>query len=105
MDHRKKTSRQIGELIELATQIQVVGTPPFFKDKVMQQLGKTTVSTEPLVFLYWFTPKLQVAALLLFVLLNLTGLYYHGSFQQEEELQSFAETYGLYPAQEESIFN
>ena len=105
MNDKKTTSQFVDELIESVSGIETVDTPPFFKDRVLKQLGKTEETVEVPPFFHWFTPKLQLAALMVFVLINLGVLYYYNSFNQDQELQSFAEAYGLSESSEESILN
>ncbi len=101
----KKTTKFIDDLIDSASTIENVNTPPFFKDKVLSKLGKHPEANEVPQFLYWFTPKVQLVALMVFIFVNLGVLYYYENSGQEQELQSFAETYGLLSSQEESILN
>ncbi|WP_299529215.1 hypothetical protein [Ulvibacterium sp.] len=102
---KKNTSERIDELIDSAPDIETVNTPPFFKDKVLQRLSQPRDSQPQLGWLPWFTPKYQMAALFLFVLLNALVLYTYSDSNREEEIQTFAEAYGLSSAQEETLLN
>ena len=105
MNDKKTTAKFLDELIDSASDIERVKTPPFFKDKVLNRLEKDQKAIEVPPFWYWFSPRLQLAALLVFVFLNIGVLYYYAQNSREQELQSFAEAYGLSTSQEESIIN
>lgn len=105
MNEKKNTSQRIDELIDSASGIEAVSTPPFFKDKVLNRLSQTRDSQPQLGWLPWFAPKYQMAALFLFVLLNMLVLYTYSDSNREEEIQTFAEAYGLSSAQDESMLN
>lgn len=104
MNDKKITPQIIDELIDSASSFEVVDTPPFFKDRVLHRLSKAE-DNEVSYSLNWFGPRFQWAALVVFIMLNFGVLYYYNSAQQEQELQSFAETYGLSSAQNNSILN
>lgn len=105
MNDKKNTSKKLDDLIESVSDIKSVGAPPFFKDRVLSQLRTQESQEQSLLVLDWFTPRLQIAALLAFVLLNLGVLYHYISSNQNQELETFAQTYGLSSSQEESILN
>jgi hypothetical protein len=105
MNDKKNTSKQIDELIDSASGIEAVSTPPFFKDKVLKRLSQTSDSQPQQGWLPWFTPKYQIAALFLLVLVNGIVLYNYSDSNREEEIQTFAEAYGLSSAQDESMLN
>ena len=105
MNDKNSTPELIDELIDSVSKIERVNTPPFFKDKVLLNIDKRQQINKVPSFLYWLTPKYQFAALLLFVFLNLSVLYYYTANNKEQELESFADAYGLSSSQEESILN
>ncbi|WP_422859161.1 hypothetical protein ACOKFD_17925 [Flagellimonas sp. S174] len=105
MNEKKNTLKHLDDLIESVSDIESVGAPPFFKNKVLSKLGKLDDQENVLTVLNWFNPKLQIAALLAFVFLNLGVLYYYNSSYQKEKMQTFAEAYGLSSTQEDSILN
>lgn len=104
MNDKRTTPEFIDELIDSASEVKMVNTPPFFKDKVLNRLSQTR-EEKPVEFLNWFTPKYQVAALLMFVALNVVALYSYQLSSEEQELQTFAEAYGLSDDGSESILN
>ncbi|GGG59077.1 hypothetical protein [Bizionia arctica] len=67
---------------------------PFFKDKTMQLLFSEKEEKESFVF-SWFSPKLQFATLVCFVLLNVFAYVKINSNTYNSNVQDFAETYGL----------
>ncbi|MEM8847119.1 MAG: hypothetical protein AAGD17_08470 [Bacteroidota bacterium] len=105
MNDKKNTFKDLDDLIDSVSDIQSVGTPPFFKDKVLNELKKQGNQEQSQLILSWLTPKLQIAALLAFVFLNLGVLYYYNSTNHNEELETFAQEYGLSTSQEETILN
>lgn len=105
MDGKKITQQKIDEVLDSASQIEAVNTPPFFKDKVLNRLVDTDEVEELLPILTWFTPKYQVAALLLFIVLNVMAIYTYRSSNQQEQLTTFAEAFGLSSSDQQSILN
>ena len=96
MEAKKNINQMIDETLESVSRIDTVDTPPFFKDKVLRRLDKQEEKeTEGIMYLDWFTPKFQAAALVCFVLLNLGVLLNSSTDNYEENLTSFAQTYGL----------
>ncbi|WP_435624879.1 hypothetical protein [Flagellimonas sp.] len=105
MNDSENTFNHLNDLIDSVSDIKSVDTAPFFKDKVLSELAKLEGLEESSLVLNWLTPRLQIAALLAFVFLNLGVLYYYNSANQDQELETFAQTYGLSSPQEESILN
>ncbi|MEM7486537.1 MAG: hypothetical protein AAF348_15120 [Bacteroidota bacterium] len=105
MDDKKNTSEFIDELIESASKIKAVNTPPFFKDRVLNKLFEVDHTEKKIDFFGWFTPKYQIAVLLLFAILNLTVLYVYRSSNKQRDLLTFVETYGFSDSESELILN
>ncbi|MEO0572066.1 MAG: hypothetical protein AAF039_10215 [Bacteroidota bacterium] len=105
MNDKKNTSQFVDELIDSVEGIRTVDTPPFFRDKVLGKLIPEKKGDGVLFHPSWLTLKFQLTALLIFVFLNLGVLYYYTNYNQQQELQSFAETYGLSSSQDNSILN
>ncbi|UII76769.1 hypothetical protein LV716_02970 [Flagellimonas sp. HMM57] len=105
MDDKKNTSEFIDELIESASKMETVDTPPFFKDKVLNKLSQIDQKKKKIDFFGWFAPKYQIATLLLFAVLNLAVLYTYLSSNEKQDLQTFAETYGFSDTNSEFILN
>lgn len=105
MIDKKNTSKIIDELLDSPLVIDEVNTPPFFKDKVLNKLSQNTEERTATDWLNWFTPKYQIAAMVLFVMLNFIALYSYSASNKEVELQNYAQTYGLSNTSQDSILN
>lgn len=93
-----KTNKNIQDKVDSAFEAldasEAVSVSPFFKDKTMNVLF-TEKKVQQSNWI-WFTPKLQLAALVCVVVLNVvafTKLEDVSSY--DENLSEFAETYGL----------
>jgi len=97
MEAKTKIDQLVEETLKSITTIDKVNTPPFFKDKVLRNLSQQNELAREGVFqLKWFTPKLQAAALICFVFLNLAALLSNNSTESySDNVSSFAEVYGL----------
>lgn len=104
MNDYKNTPSKIDELIDSVSTIQAVNAPPFFKDKVLQRLSKKPIEDTQPITLSWFSPKLQLAALLVFAFINIGALFLYTSSTENEDIQTFAESYG-FSSSDQSILN
>ncbi len=96
MENRRNIDRLVEETLNSVSNIDTVKTPPFFKDKVLNRMAQQDAEkAEGVRFLDWFTPKYQAAALICFVLLNTIALLYNTSDSYGENVEIFAEVYGL----------
>ena len=102
-----KTNNNIQEKIEntfKATQaIKQVNVSPFFKDKTMQRLFSS--QEEEKVARSWFSPKLQFATLVCIVALNVIAFTKFQETKYDENVNIFAEIYGLSESSETSFLN
>ena len=105
MSKKENIQLKIDELIDSASSIDGVNTPPFFKDKVLNKLTHSSTEKSATDWLFWFSPKYQIAAMVLFVMLNLIALYNYSASNKEVELQNYAQTYGLSNTSQDSILN
>ncbi|MCL6268244.1 hypothetical protein [Flagellimonas myxillae] len=105
MDAEKTTQQKIDRILEAASSIETVKTPPFFKDKVLNQLAREPEAQSESAMPGWFGFRYQVAILILFAILNFTVLFLYNSSNEEEELQSLAESYHLSASESNSILN
>ncbi|PWL37791.1 hypothetical protein DKG77_13535 [Flagellimonas aquimarina] len=105
MDGKKITQRKIDEVLDSASQMEAVNAPPFFKDKVLQRLTSNNQVIETSNLLGWFLPKYQIAALVVFAFLNFGALYVYNNSNQEDEIKTFAQAYGLAADEDNSILN
>ncbi|MDT0539409.1 MULTISPECIES: hypothetical protein [Croceitalea] len=105
MNDKKNTSKFIDELLDTPLVLDKVNTPAFFKDKVLNKLSQSSTEKSATDWLFWFTPKYQIAAMVLFVMLNLIALYNYSASNKEVELQNYAQAYGLSNTIQDSILN
>ncbi|SHG85701.1 hypothetical protein [Flagellimonas flava] len=105
MDGKKTTQQKVEQVLDTADQIKAVNEPPFFKDRVLREMAKPIAPKTVHFWLDWFTPKYQVAAIVLFVVLNALALWSYNNQNEQQELQTFAQTYGLSASESESFLN
>ncbi len=105
MDGKKNTQQKIDEVLDTASHIESVNISPFFKDKVLHRLDSLTQPGEHNLVLSWFTPKYQVAVLLLLAILNIGAIYSYRISNQQEQMTAFAEAFGFSNTENESILN
>ncbi|MDT0557302.1 hypothetical protein RM697_01500 [Ichthyenterobacterium sp. W332] len=85
---------EIDEVLNLSNLVAKVKAPPFFKDRTMQSLfSENTIEHSSF---FWFTPKFQMATLLVFIFLNVAAFIQYNTTNYNEQLDSFAERYGIY---------
>lgn len=96
MDSKRNIDRLVEETLESVSSIDSVKTPPFFKDKVLNRMARKGVENqEDSAIFSWFTPKFQAAALLCFIVLNAYTLLSYSTDSYGENVENFAELYGL----------
>ena len=84
------------ETLDSVSNMNRVQPSPFFKQKVLRSLSQQEVKpTEGVVYLNWFTPRYQAAALICFIFLNAAALLTYSSESYTDDVSSFAEVYGL----------
>ena len=106
MDSKKNIDRLVEETLESVSRIDAVKTPPFFKDKVLNRMTQKEVAKqEGIVIMNWFTPKLQAAALICFVILNAYAFLANSTDSYGENVENFAEVYGLSVSDTDSYLN
>lgn len=106
MDINKDIQQKIDSTLQAVDGIETVKVSPFFKDKTMQRLFSE--KEEVAMGWSWFTPKLQLATLVCVVILNVlafTQLDSSGTSSYDENLNEFAETYGLSSSSTTSFLN
>jgi len=106
MDINKGIQEEIDSTLQTVNTIEAVNVSPFFKDKTMQRLfsEKEDVVTQR----SWFTPQLQLATLVCVVILNViafTQLESTSASSYDENINAFAETYGLSSSSTASFLN
>lgn len=105
MSKKENIQLKIDELIDSASSMDRVNTPPFFKDKVLSGFAKIATENQESFSIIWFTPKHQIAALLIFAFINLSALYLYNNYNQSQDIETFAQAYGFSPTDNQSILN
>ena len=95
--------KQVDKALDSMENVQEVKVSPFFKDKTMQHLFAK--KEEKQVVWLWFTPKLQFAALVVVVVLNVLALSQLDSSVEVETVSDFVEAYDLSSDEELLVFN
>ncbi|OEK07593.1 hypothetical protein A8C32_17505 [Flavivirga aquatica] len=103
MKNNKDIQDKIDMTFKSVDVIESVNVSPFFKDKTMQRLF--TEKEEPQVVWSWFTPKLQFATLVCIIALNLIAFSKLQGATYDENINEFAESYGLSTSTEPILFN
>ncbi|MFD2565797.1 hypothetical protein [Pseudotenacibaculum haliotis] len=97
MKTNKNNSIENNNTFDVLDEIQEVKVSPFFKNKVLNQIGQE--SEEKVPSLAWFTPQLQLAAFALIVMINATAIYFsftsQGIDQELTGFEAFVEDYDL----------
>ncbi len=103
MKTNKNIQNKIDSALDSMDAIETVNVSPFFKDKTMQRLFAKKEETANVW--NWFTPKLQLATLACIVILNVVAFTQIKTSSYDENLDQFAETYGLSTSTETSFLN
>ncbi len=103
MDTDRNIQNKINTTINSVEAIETVQASPFFKDKTMQRLFAEKEVKK--VAWSWFTPKLQLATLVCLVVLNIFAFSTMNKSTYNENVNEFAETYGLSIDTETSLLN
>lgn len=103
MKAKKNIQSKIQETFEMLDAFQEVKISPFFKNQVMQRMF--VEKDEKQFVWYWFTPKLQLATLLCVVALNVFAFTKFNAANYEEDVTSFASSYGLSVELDTTLFN
>lgn len=106
MDTKGNIDQLVEETLEIVSAISAVKTPAFFKEKVLRSLSeKPAVQKESNVYLNWFTPRYQAAALICFIFVNAVALSTYSSESYSDNVSSFAEVYGLSETNSDTYFD
>ena len=97
-------NKKINDVFDSVELIEEVKVSPFFKEKVMHQIRTASEDIQDATR-SWFTPKLQLAALVCVVVLNVMAFSNLRETTYDESVSSFAESYGLSVSKESSLFN
>ena len=103
METNYNIQNKIDDTFAAIDAIENVNVSPFFKDKTMQRMFAKKEKQQ--VVWNWFTPQLQLATLVCFVVLNVLALKQYNSNKYEANVNEFAETYGLSSSSNELFLN
>jgi hypothetical protein len=104
MDTKKNIQNEVEAIINSGALIKASNVSPFFKDKTMQLLF-TEKETKQSTLLSWFTPKVQLATLACVVILNVFAFTKIKETTYNDNVNQFAESYGLSTSTETFILN
>ncbi len=93
MMSNSKIDKKIDTIIDSAESIEIVNVSPFLKDKILNQIGSEKIETSSVWS--WFTPSLQLATLIVFMVLNLFAYMNLNSEDYNSSIDEFTESYGL----------
>lgn len=95
---------KIEEAFKVIEQINEVKVSASFKQNVLEKaLDKNQQEN---LGVHWFTPKLQLAAMIIVILVNITALTYtFSSTTKETTISSFAEDYSIGLTNNSSLIN
>lgn len=102
MDSNKDIEKKVEELLAKTVPTNEVPISPIFKDKTLDALFAE--KEERGIITGWFTPKLQLAALIVILLANSYVLYTINQSNYNQQLEQFAESYQLSSDSEISTF-
>lgn len=104
MKPNSEINKRVQETFDSIDSIKNVEVSPFFKEKVMHQIRNASDDIQEATWT-WFTPKVQLAALVCIVVLNLIAFNNMKTSTYNENVSEFAESYGLSTSTENSILN
>jgi len=103
MESNKSIQEKIDNTFKAAQAIEPVSVSPFFKDKTMQRMFSE--KEEEKVAWSWFSPKLQLATLACVVVINVIAFTQVNKTSYDENINQFAESYGLITSDSNSLLN
>ncbi|MDO6596717.1 hypothetical protein Q4512_07305 [Oceanihabitans sp. 2_MG-2023] len=103
MNANNNIQEKIDSTLKAATSIEQVTVSPFFKDKTMQRLFSQ--KEEENIAWSWFSPKLQFATLVCVVAINVIAFTKLKVTTYDENVNQFAESYGLSVNEDNSLLN
>lgn len=96
MKNKEQINNKVDAAFNALNAIEEVQVNHFFKHKVLQQLELQNEVKTPIFT--WFTPKFQLASLVVVLLLNASAILYAFSSQEKTgtvSLETFAQEYSL----------
>ena len=103
MKINKDIQKKIEETFDVVDTIKQVQVSPFLKEKTMQRMF--VEKEERQIVWSWFTPKLQIATIVVVVVLNILAFTQLDlNTISEDTIEDFAETYELSNEDESTLF-
>ena len=94
MKNNVEMNKKVKATFDSIESIQEVKVSPFFKENVMHQIRNASEEIKDATY-SWFTPKLQLATLACVVVLNIMAFQNLKETTYNDNVTSFAESYGL----------
>lgn len=104
MKSNTEMNKKIEDTLNSVESITEVQVSPFFKEKVMHKIRNASEDIQEATW-SWFTPKLQLATLVCVVVLNVMAFNNLKEATYTENVNSFAESYGLSTSAESTLLN
>ena len=95
-------NKKVNATFDSLESISEVKVSPFFKEKVMHKIRNASEDIQEATY-SWFTPKLQLATLVCDVVLNIIAFNNLKETTYDENVSSFAESYGLTTTTESTL--
>ncbi|WP_405576745.1 hypothetical protein [Winogradskyella sp. Asnod2-B02-A] len=95
-------NKKVNATFDSLESISEVKVSPFFKEKVMHKIRNASEDIQEATY-SWFTPKLQLATLVCVVVLNIIAFNNLKETTYDENVSSFAESYGLTTTTESTL--
>ncbi|MDG4716632.1 MULTISPECIES: hypothetical protein [Winogradskyella] len=96
-------NKKVNATLNVADTIQEVKVSPFLKDRILNNL--TNEVDEPQKVWAWFSPKFQLATLIIVILLNVYAYKVLTSDNYNTTVEEFVDTYDFGDETYTSIFN
>ncbi|WP_299061404.1 hypothetical protein [uncultured Polaribacter sp.] len=95
MENKEHIKNKVKDTFNVLESINKVEVNPFLKHKILQKLNNVEEKKKEI---NWFTPKLQLAAFVIVLLMNAIAIYYVFSSTEvtiTSDINSFAQEYSL----------
>lgn len=96
-------NKKVNATLSVVDTIQEVKVSPFLKDKVLNNLTAKVEETQKVWS--WYTPKYQIATLIVVILLNVYAYKVLTSDEYNTTVEEFVDTYDFGDEMYTSIFN
>ncbi|MGJ8550245.1 hypothetical protein [Winogradskyella wichelsiae] len=104
MKAKVKMDKKIQDTFNAIESIEEAKVSPFFKEKVMHQIRNASEDIQDKTW-SWFTPQLQLATLICIIVLNVIAFNKLKMNTYDENVSSFADSYGLSTSTESTLLN